>query len=71
MQCRTQGGGQKGHMRPPPPPRPQSIPCPQKKVKLSIDLVTPKASYKKVLPVRFAHSNLIPTRSQSVKVVGH
>ena len=71
-------GGQKGHMPAPPPPpppppppkRPQGIPCPQKKVNFrSYD---PKiVTKKKMAPVRVAHSNPIPTRLQSVKMVGH
>ena len=61
--------GKRGHM-PPPPKRPQGIPCPQKN-KLIIDLMTPKASCKKMVPVRVANSNLIPTQLQSVKMVGH
>ena len=35
------------------------------------NLMTPKASCKKMVPVRVAHSNPIPTRLQSVKMVGH
>ena len=65
-QCRTQGGAKGAHA---PPKRPQGIPCPQEKKKLIIDLMTPKASCKKVVPVRVAHSNPIPTRLQSVKMV--
>ena len=34
---------------------------------LIIDLMTPKASCKKMVPVRVAHSNPIPTRLQSAK----
>ena len=64
--------GQKGHMPPPPLPRkrPQGILCPWKK-EVIIDLITPKASCEKLLSVRVAHSDLILTRLQSVKMVGH
>ena len=63
--------GQKGHMHPLlPRKRPQGIPCPWKK-EVIIDLITPKASCEKLLPVRVAHSDLILTRLQSVKMVGH
>ena len=50
------GGGKRGTCPPPPPKWPQGIPCPQKK-KLIFDLMTPKASCEKMVPVRVAHSN--------------
>ena len=53
------GGGKGGTCPPPMPPR----------KKLIIDLMTPKASCKKMVPARVAHSNPIPTRLQSVKMV--
>ena len=62
--------GQKGHMPPPPPP-PQGIPCSRKEKKLLIDLITPKASCEKMVPVRVVHSDLILARLQSVQMVGH
>ena len=53
-------GGQKGHMPPEATTR-HTLP-PGKK--LIIDIMTPKASCKKMVSVRVAHSNPIPTRLQ-------
>ena len=59
------GGVQKGHI-PPPPPKSDTKAYLAPRKKLIIHLITAK-----VVPVRVAHSNLIPTRIQSVKMVGH
>ena len=67
-QCRTQGGGQKGHIPPPPHEVTTRHTLPPEK-KLIIDLMTPKASCKNGNSV--SCSNQIPTRLQSVKMVGH
>ena len=63
------GGGAKGAHAPPEATTRHTL-APEKK--LFFDLMTPKASCKKKkVPVRVAHSNPIPTRLQSVKMVGH
>ena len=61
-------GGQKGHM----PPRSdhKAYLAPRKKVNFGAH--DPKSvMQKKMVPVRVAHSNPVPTRLQSVKMVGH
>ena len=64
--------GQKGHMPPPPAGSDhKAYLAPGKKKKLMIDLITPKASCEKMVPVRVVHSDLIFARLQSVQMVGH
>ena len=64
-------GGAKGAHAPPPPPEATTRHTLPPGKKLIIDLMTPKASCKKMVPVRVANSNPIPTRLQSVKMVEH
>ena len=70
-------GGTKGAHAPTPLPPPpagsdhKAYLAPGKKKKLMIDLITPKASCEKMVPVRVVHSDLILARLQSVQMVGH
>ena len=68
--CRTQGGGGKRGTCPPPPEATTRHTLPPEK-KLLFILSLQKRHAKKMILARVAHSNPIPTRLQSVKMVGH